>query len=192
MALGSKYDLMKETYGGDWTRYLCMISFFARFLYYKYYHRLMGRSMEYFATNVNDCREKIWRCVCFDNEGNQNIDVPLEHFRLFGFIDCMTTSTCMPGSGPINENQDRVENTFEIQRAFFTSYGKKWGMKIRAIYLPNGMVSNVFFTAISQNNNGLIKISGIEEELERVLQNYKLSDYIFQQFMAMRFTLHRQ
>ena len=52
-------------------------------------------------------------------------------------------------------------------------------MKTQAIYLPNGMIANVFFTSISQNDNGLVNISGVENELERVLENHKLINNIY-------------
>ena len=51
-------------------------------------------------------------------------------------------------------------------------------MKTQAVYLPNGMVANVFFTSISQNDNGVINISGLEEELERVLQDEVLANNV--------------
>ena len=149
MANGTKYNEMKEVYGGDWTRYSYMVNFFARYLYHKFYHRLMGRSMEYFNRDVPDCRNAIWNYVCFDSEGEQDVNVPFDRFRPFGFIDCMTTQTSRPGSGPRNEEQEREDDAYAIQRAFFTSYGKKRGMKTQAIYLPNGMVSHVFFTSIA-------------------------------------------
>jgi hypothetical protein len=49
-------------------------------------------------------------------------------------------------------------------------------MKSQIIALPNGMIGSTFFTSISQNDKGVVNISGIEEELERVLQNHKMDD----------------
>ena len=132
----------------------------------------MGRSLDFFAPQVDIFRRALWEYVCFNENGEQDINVPLEHFRPFAFIDCMQHSTCQPGSGPRNEEDERLQNAYDIQRAFFTTYGKKWGMKTQAIYLPNGMIASVFFTSISQNDNGLVNISGVENELERVLENH--------------------
>ena len=42
-------------------------------------------------------------------------------------------------------------------------------MKSQAVLLPNGMVGSTYFTSV-----GLVNISGIEEELEIALENYKL------------------
>ena len=124
MALGTKYSEMKETYGGDWTRYSYMVNFFARYVYYKYYHRLMGRSLEFFAPQVEIFRRALWEYVRFNENGEQDINVPLEHFRPFAFIDCMQHSTCQPGSGPRNEEDERLQNAYDIQRAFLLLMGR--------------------------------------------------------------------
>ena len=47
-------------------------------------------------------------------------------------------------------------------------------MKSQAVLLPNGMVGSTYFTSVAQNDKGLVNISGIEEELEIALENYKL------------------
>jgi len=174
MSSGTKYLAMKDTYGGDWTRYSYIVNWFSKFLFHKYYHRLCGKSLQYWASSVPEFRERIWRYVCFDEMGNQVVDVELEDFRIFGFIDAMQHKTCCPGSGPINAEDDRRDDAAETQRAFFTSYGKMWGMKSQAVLLPNGMVGSTYFTSVAQNDKGLVNISGIEEELEIALENYKL------------------
>jgi len=176
MALGTKYYEMKDTYGGDWTLYSYMVNYFARFLYHKYYHRLCGRSMEFWAEHVPVYREAIWKYVCTDGEGNLDIDVLLQFFRVFGWIDCMQHETCTPASGPINADNDRNDDMYLIQRAFFTAYGKMHGTKTQALHLPDGMVGNVYFSSVAQNDKGVVNISGIEEELERILTPYKIQD----------------
>ena len=174
MTSGTRYLEMKETYGGDHTRYTYMIHFFGNFLYHKYFHRICGRSMEYWAEHVAAFREAIWKYVCFNDDGEQDIDILLEIIRIFGFMDCLQSASCQPGSGPINRDDDRVEDRFAIQRSFFTQYGKMWGMKTQALHLPNGMVGNVYFTSVSQNDLGVVNMSGIQEELERILHHYQL------------------
>ena len=117
--------------------------------------------MEYWAEHVPAFRDAIWKYVCFNDNGEQDVDVPLESFRIFGFMDCLQIATCQPGSGAVNEDDDRVENRFEIQRAFFTAYGKIWGMSTQAVHIPNRMVGNVYFTLVAQNDLGVVNISGI-------------------------------
>ena len=145
-----------------------MLHFFTKFIYHKYYHWLCGRSLEDAAVNVNIFREALWKYVCFDSDGNQDINLPLELFRPFGWIDCMQHFFCAPGSGPINREDDRRPNRYNIQKAFFTRYSKGWGMKTQVIIAPNGMIISTFFTSILQNDKGAVNISGIEEELDRL------------------------
>jgi hypothetical protein len=38
------------------------------------------------------------------------------------------------------------------------------------------MVGNVCFSSVAQNDKGVVNISGIEEELERILTPYKIQD----------------
>ena len=182
---GTTYYEMREVYGGDYTRYSHMVNWFATFCFCKYYHRLSGRSMEYWAEDVPNFREAIWRYVCFNKDGDQDIQIDLNLFRIFGWMDCFKHMMCQPRSGPVGEDDTRHDDRFEIQRAYFTRYGKYWGMKTQALILPNGMFGSVFFTSASQNDKGVVNISGIEEELERILHNYKLyNDTVFPAFYA--------
>ena len=177
MANGTKYSKMKDTYGGDHTRYTYPINFFARFIHHKYYHRICGKSMSYWASSITAFREAIWRHVCFKPGGQQDIhDFSAETFPVFGWIDCMQHSTCAPGSGPINDADDRRENAFYLQRAFYSAYGKKWGMKTQALHMPNGMIGNVWHCSVSHNDKGAINLSGLEPELIRAFRDERLTD----------------
>ena len=179
MAHGTPYIQLRMTYGHDWTRYGYMIEWFATFLFHKYYHRICGKSMEYWATeyDITQLREKIFNYICFDDNGNRIEG--LEHvqkdmFRVFAWIDCMMHVTSRPGSGPINEENERHNNEDELQRAFYTSYGHQWGIKNQALLLPNGMLGSIYTTSLAQNDKGVVNISGIAEELERVLEPWKI------------------
>ena len=79
-----------------------------------------------------------------------------------------------PGQGPIDEDNNRNDNAEELQRAFFTNYGHIWGMKTQAVFLPNGMLANLFFASVAQNDKGMVNISGLEPEIERVLAGHAL------------------
>ena len=67
----------------------------------------MGKSLEFYIDEVHTYRNSLWKYVCFNDEGAQDINVPFESFRPFGFIDCMGISTSAPASGPINEEGGR-------------------------------------------------------------------------------------
>jgi len=172
MANGEKYLSMYKHFGGDWPAYTYPINWFTNFLFAKYYHRISGTSMEYWASSTDDFRKAIWEKVCIDGDGD--ILMPFGEFYNFAFMDCIQHSTCSPGSGPINANNDRRENRFEIQRAFYTAYGKKWGLKSQGLLLPNGMIGNAWSCSIAHNDKGVVNLSGIEEELLRVLAPYKI------------------
>jgi hypothetical protein len=89
----------------------------------------------------------------------------------------MQHETCTPASGPINADNDQNDEMYLIRRAFFTAYGKMHGTKTQALHLPDGMVGNVYFSSVAQNDKGVVNISGIEEELlERILTPYKIQD----------------
>ena len=107
MANGTKYQKMSETYAGDWAMYGYLINFFARFLYQKYYHRLSGQSMQYWALNADAFRKAIWLKVCFDKDANQDIMISYDEFAVFGWIDGMQHQTCRPEGGPIDDEDNR-------------------------------------------------------------------------------------
>jgi hypothetical protein len=66
---------------------------------------------------------------------------------------------------------------FFLQRAFYTKYGKGWGMKSQLVAFPNWMIGSAYFTSLAQNGKGfLANISGIEEEIERVLIDERLNN----------------
>ena len=88
----------------------------------------------------------------------------------------MQLAMCKPGSGPVTVDDDRNPEMWKIQRAFFTTYGKMWGMKCQAVFFPNGMLGSTFFTSVAQNDKGVINISGLEEELQRLLMPHVLEN----------------
>ena len=178
MANGYKYQKMKDTYGGNWSLYSYPVNFFARYLHHKFYHRLSGRSLEYWAPHVEKFRKAIWLKVCFDEDKCMDINVVFTIFAVFSWIDAMQHEMCRPGGGPIDSEDNRRRDENQIQRAFFTSYGKMHGMKTLALYLPNGMIGSVFFSSISHNDKGCVNLSGIEGAVKTALEQYKLSDGI--------------
>ena len=68
----------------------------------------------------------------------------LSSFPTFGYLDCIQLAICQPGSESRNVDDDRNENRWRIQQAFFTKYGKIWGMKAQGTFLPNGILCHIF------------------------------------------------
>jgi len=66
------------------------------------------------------------------------------------------------------------EDENQIQRAFFTSYGKMQGMKTQALYMPNGMIGSTYWCSICHNDKGVVNLSGIESALKNALEPYRI------------------
>jgi hypothetical protein len=172
MAKAENYSTMYKHFGGDWQAYTYPINWFTNFVFVKYCHRITGSSMEYWASSVPDFCWLIWSKACVLEDGAYFM--PLEEFYNFGFVDCISHEMCSPASGPVSSQGDRRENHYKIQIAFYTKYGKMWGVKTQGIVLPNGLIGNAWCCSVSQSDKGVVNLSGIEEELVRVLQPYKL------------------
>ena len=103
---------MNSKFGGDLSSYTYPINYFIDYVFTKYYNFISGDLMNYWRDQIHDFREAIWRDVCFDSEGNQNIDINLKDFRVMLFVDCMSHRSTTPGAGPINNDGDRRMNRF--------------------------------------------------------------------------------
>jgi hypothetical protein len=95
---------------------------------------------EYWVSDISTFRKAIWKYVRFDKDENHDVNVLFRQFRVFGWIDC--------GSGAINKENDRQDNASFLQRAFYTKYGKGWGMKSQLVAFPNGMTGSAYFTSL--------------------------------------------
>ena len=132
--------------------------------------------MAFWAPEVDSFRGAIWKRIAYDENGDRDpaIAIEKENFRVFGFADGMQHETCCPGSGPIDYDDNRRMNFREIQRAFYTRYGKMWGMKTLGVTLPNGMIGYAYVCAVSHNDKGVVNMCGIEENLKNVLDDYRV------------------
>ena len=129
-ALGDKYSSLKTTFGGDWCAYTYPINWFIEHIFNKYYNRITGTSMEFWVEKIPDFRESIWKSIVFNQEsGEQDIQMELDSFREFGWMDCVKNRTCTPGSGPINNDGDRREDAFFCNGHSTRSMGKHMDSK---------------------------------------------------------------
>ena len=74
--------------------------------------------MNYWKNHIPTFRELIWQKCCFNDNGNQIVNIKKDNFRTYGFIDCLGHETSTPGAGPIGNTNERRQNAFEHQRAF--------------------------------------------------------------------------
>ena len=116
--------------------------------------------------------------IAFNEIGVRDVTISLENFRIFSFLDTISHSTCTPGTGPINTDNKRRPNSYNIQRAFYTRYGKKHGLKTQVLLLPNGIVGHCWVHSMAQNDRGLINLSGLEEYMRDVLNPYRIGDFM--------------
>ena len=67
----------------------------------------------------------------------------------------------MPSARP-GISARRSENfAHDIQRAFYSGYLRRHGLKAQIIYLPIGIIGSVFITELRQNDNGVQNLSGL-------------------------------
>ena len=113
-ANGDKYSSMVYFFGGNWGLYTYPINFFSSLIFKKYYHRISGRSLRYWAETgeIDSFRESVWKNACFDEDGNQDVPIPLEAFRVMMWCDTMPHSMCAPGQGPVNRDDKRYAFVF--------------------------------------------------------------------------------
>ena len=93
------------------------------------------------------------------------MDLNLDSFRIFGFLDDFAMPTCRPGSW-VSRHQRFVH---DIQRAFYSGYFKQYGLKAQAVYLPNGMFGSIYISSMAHNDIGTLNLSGLDIYLQELL-----------------------
>jgi hypothetical protein len=78
-------------------------------------------------------------------------------FCVFGFLDDFALLTAHPG----NSATRRTGFYKDIQRAFYSGYLGKHGLKAQVVFLPIGLIGSIFITEICQNDNGILNMSGL-------------------------------
>ncbi len=171
-ANGTKYSMLKNTFGGNYVSYTYPINWLLNdYLHDKYYNRISGNSLEYWAKDVNDFCRSCYESICYEITETGSVEllfpnINFESWRIAGFIDCKQERTAVPGSGPLDAAGTRRRDADAIQQGYFTHYGKKHGLKTQAVLWPNGMMGHVYVCPISHNDKGVLNISGLEENMK--------------------------
>lgn len=168
-----------HTFGGDPCRLLTMSDIMVDHLYLTFYHKISGRSLgQWIPTHLDQCRALIHHALSgsaieeVQYKNGEEIDrlLILHHFDFdsfqpFGFMDDFGIPTARPG------NQTQRHNNFQhdIQRAFYSGYLRRHGLKAQVVYLPIGIIGSVFITELRQNDNGVQNISGLNNYLMDLL-----------------------
>ena len=183
---GMPFTMMaRHQFGGD-PRYLSlMFEVMINHLYITFYNKISGTSLsQWIPEHVDLCRELIHNALSGGAieettiEGGQVVDrqliihnFELESFRLFGFLDDFAVPTARP-AGP------RGASRPDVQRAFYSGYLRRHGLKAQVVYLPIGIIGSVYITELRQNDNGTLNISGLNNYLVQLLRGF-LVDGLF-------------
>jgi hypothetical protein len=176
------YRLIRGWFGGNPDYWCYAFGWFIDYIFVTFYHKISGNSMMLWVNQIDEMRKSIWEKMktapCqverfFEGSTNEMdiIDIEFEVFRLFGFLDDTCTYMNRPGAGPADarEHAPRRIGAHDIQRAFFTGYLRKHGLKFQHLLLPNGMYGSVWGSSIAHNDTGILNISGLVDYLQDIL-----------------------
>ena len=99
---GESYSSMVMKFGGWYNRYTYPIHYFINSLYRKYYHLISGNSLHLWTAQIDTFREAIWRQIVYNGDGVRDLEISLDNFRVFSFLDTIGHETCSPGAGPFD------------------------------------------------------------------------------------------
>ena len=183
MIRGSPFtEMARQIFGGDPRHLSLMFDLMVTHLYITFYNKISGTSLDqWIPTHVNRCRRLIYDSLSdgalevIRLENGEVVDrrwilhhFQFDSFRPFGFLDDFGIETARPGGWA------RRLNHFEhdIQRAFYSGYFRRHGLKAQVVYLPIGIIGSVFITELRQNDNGVQNISGLNNYLIRQLRGF--------------------
>jgi hypothetical protein len=180
IATGLSFLAMVNIFGGNPREYSSIFNWFIDYMFTTFYHKISGRSLEYWIPHIEYFQSIIHNRLSQPPSAAelaadptlqfiQVLEVALELFRVWAFIDCTDMRTVRPGSGPQPDGSRRV-NAHEIQLEFYSRYFRAHGLKFLSLLLPNGLVGTVFGANLSQNDNGMINLSGLSDYLLSLLQ----------------------
>ena len=172
-------EMARHTFGGDPRRLSEMHHLMINHLYMTFYHKISGTSLEqWIPVHLSRCRRLIYDALAdgaleeVEYENGEEVERRLiyhhfdfDTFRPFGFLDDFSIPTATPGIWARRNND--LEH--DIQRAFYSGYLRKHGLKAQVVYLPIGIIGSVFITELRQNDNGVQNISGLNNYLLQLL-----------------------
>ena len=127
LSIGETRLRMSTNYfGGDPLRFTYSIRLMTDHLYKTFYHKISGDSMRQLVAHTDSFRHAIWSKLEISNNENENGNrddnvnntmpstphIPLESFRIFGFVDDTGFRTNAPG----RDTRRRLGYTEDIQR----------------------------------------------------------------------------
>ena len=148
------------------------------FITESFYNKISGRSLELYTNRFEQYASVVANQVSSQVEylktihPNGRLEATLHHVvvqphecRCVGFIDDTSIVTCRPGESM----QESGEITEDIQRAFYSGFIRRHGLKAQTIFLPDGMVGSVWIASLRNNDNGMFNMSNMGDYLLEVL-----------------------
>jgi hypothetical protein len=182
-AHGESWDAIADRFGGDATAFSRAFEWFVDHLFFSFYHAICGDSLRRWLPMVDTFRQTIGAKFqktpspfettyygLFDDD--YIIDMNIDDFTTFAFIDATNVRSCRVGAGPMKDghSSQRRNEANLIQQAFFSGYLRSHGLKFLTVSFPNGLFGSVFGCSMAQNDLGAFNMSGMDEYLCEILQ----------------------
>ena len=175
-------EMARFVFGGDPRRLSEANSLFIEHVYNKFYHKISGKSLQqWLPSHLHLCRRLIYDDVMrgaiqeVTTENGQEVNreyIRLQYdsdtFRIFAFLDDFGMPTARPGDS-VRRRRGFIDN---IQRAFFSGYFHKHGLKAQVVFLPIGLIGSVYIAELRQNDTGVLNMSGLDSYLVRIFTRF--------------------
>ena len=141
--------------------------------------------MRQWISHTDSFRHAIWSKLDIANSENEDdnhninmnntapttIHIPIESFRIFGFVNDNGFRTNAPG----RDTRRRLGYTEDVQRVFYSGHFAGHGLKVQAITLINGLFSNIFVALLRVSDTALQNMSGLDFYLTRLFMEFNRS-----------------
>ena len=168
------YHLFETTFGGDSRPWGRLMAEFVKIIVTNFYHKISGRSLELYTNRLGvyamAIANRVASQVLYKEkvyadgriEGTYaHVEMDPTQAQVVGFIDDTSIYTCKPGVSL----RERGETDQDFQKAIYSGFMKRHGLKAQTIYHPDGMVASVFVDSLRQNDNGMFNLSNLSEYL---------------------------
>ena len=177
-------DMSQQYFGGDPRYFSMMNEAMINHIYETFYHKISGASLnQWLPRHLEQCRRLIHTklangVVQEDHYVNGELvdsdwvyaEFDYRFFRPFAFMDDYGAETARPAE----EARRRENYELDIQRAFYSGYFRRHGLKAQVVYLPIGIIGSVYIAELRQNDNGVQNMSGLNNYLLQLLSGFLL------------------
>ena len=152
-------------------------------LYYTFYNKISGTSLKmWLPRHVHHYRRLIHNALSdhaifqADVVNGQVVSqrwihqhFHFESFCIFGFVDAFNMECVRPKD--VTRSRGIL---LDLQRAMYSGYQKKHGLKALVVTLPSGIACAVHISELRQNDNGLQNLSGLSDYIVELLGSIRV------------------